>query len=226
MANMVLEILKSSIGFLTTLPIKGDVEILRRNLWIFPFVGLFLGFLISIPAFFGFGILCLLFYIAFEGINHIDGLADFGDAFFAPKDKKRKAMKDLQMGAGGVTFLCVYFIVLYHSLLHVNAFEIVLSQIFAKFSMLLLLTTSKPSWDGMGAYFMEFAGKKDLIIGAIPLTLAFIKFESLIALFIIIFITLCLKYYAQSRFGGVSGDVIGTANCITFASTLLILSLN
>ncbi|MEM3139679.1 MAG: adenosylcobinamide-GDP ribazoletransferase [Archaeoglobaceae archaeon] len=225
MANTALEILKSSLGFLTTLPLKGDIDVLRRNLWIFPFIGLFLGFLISIPAFFDFGVLCIILYVAFEGINHIDGLADFGDAFFAPRDKKLKALKDLQTGAGGVAFLCIYFIVLYHSFLHVNALEIVLSQTFAKFSMLMLLTTSKPSWDGMGAYFMEFASKKDLLIGAIPLTLALLKFESLIGLAFAIFITLCLKYYAQSRFGGISGDVIGTANCLTFASTLLILCL-
>ncbi|MEM0215409.1 MAG: adenosylcobinamide-GDP ribazoletransferase [Archaeoglobaceae archaeon] len=226
MANTGLEILKSSLGFLTTLPVGGDVEVLRRNLWIFPFVGFFLGFLISIPAFFGLGLLCLLLYLALEGINHVDGLADFGDAFFAPKDKKLKALKDIQLGAGGVAFLCVYFIVLYHSFLSVTAFDIVISQITAKFSMLLLLTTSKPSWEGMGAYFMEFATKRDLIIGSIPLILVIINIESLIAAISTIFMIFCLKKYAHSRFGGINGDVIGSANCIAFASMLGILSLN
>lgn len=226
MVNTGLEILKSSLGFLTTLPVRGDVEILRRNLWIFPFIGLLLGFLISIPVFFGFGLLCLLLYLALEGINHVDGLADFGDAFFAPKDKKIKALKDTQLGAGGVAFLCVYFIVLYHTFLNVNAFEIVISQITAKFSMLLLLTTSKPSWDGMGAYFMEFARKRDLTIGAIPLVLVFLNIETLIATILTIFIIIFLKKYAHSRFGGINGDIIGSANCIAFASMLVILSLN
>ncbi|MCS7135418.1 MAG: adenosylcobinamide-GDP ribazoletransferase [Archaeoglobaceae archaeon] len=225
MASTGLEILKSSIGFLTTLPVKGDVEVLRRNLWIFPFVGLFLGFLISIPAFFGLGVLCIILYIALEGINHVDGLADFGDAFFAPRERKIVAIKDLQTGVGGVVFLCIYFIVLYHSFLRVGVFEIFISQILAKFSMLFLLTTSKAPWDGMGAYFMEFANKKDLIIGAIPLSLVFLALESLIALIFALFITVCLKYYSNSRFGGVNGDVIGAANCITFASALLLFSL-
>lgn len=224
MANTGLEILKSSLGFLTTLPVGGNVDVLRRNLWVFPFIGLFLGILISIPAFFGLGLLCLFLYLALEGINHVDGLADFGDAFFAPRDKKMKALKDVQLGAGGVAFLCVYFIVLYHTFLIVTPFDIVISQIVAKFSMLLLLTTSKPSWEGMGAYFMEFAGKRDLIIGAIPLALAILKLESLIATIFTIFIIICLKKYAHSRFGGVSGDVIGSANCIAFASMLVLLS--
>ncbi|TDA28786.1 MAG: adenosylcobinamide-GDP ribazoletransferase [Archaeoglobi archaeon] len=226
MGNTALEILKSSIGFLTTLPVKGDVDVLRRNLWIFPYIGLILGTLISIPAFFGFGVLCLILYIALEGINHVDGLADFGDAFFAPKNKKREAMKDVQTGAGGVAFLCIYFIVLYHSFLLVKAFEIVISQVFAKYSMLLLLTTSKPSWNGMGAYFMEFARKRDFLAGAIPLTIAVLEPKSLFALAFAVFITLCLKYYSRSRFGGVSGDVVGAANCLVFASCLLILSLH
>jgi adenosylcobinamide-GDP ribazoletransferase len=226
MGNTALEILKSSMGFLTTLPVKGDVEALRRNLWIFPYIGLLLGILISIPAMIGLGILCLILYIALEGINHVDGLADFGDAFFAPKDKKMQAMKDVQTGAGGLAFLCIYFLVLYHSFLQVSAFEIAISQVFAKFSMLLLLKTSKPSWEGMAAYFMEFARKRDLFIGAIPLTLAVLEPKSLFALTFAVFITLCLKYYSSSRFGGVSGDVIGAANCLAFAATLLFLSLD
>ncbi len=225
MGNTALEILKSSIGFLTTLPVKGDVEVLRRNLWIFPYIGLLLGILISIPALIGLGILCLVLYIALEGINHVDGLADFGDAFFAPKDKKIQAMKDVQTGAGGLAFLCIYFVLLYHGFLHVGVLEIVISQVLAKFSMLLLLTTSKPSWEGMAAYFMEFARKRDVLFGAIPLTLAVLEPKSLFALAFTVFITFCLRYYSNSRFGGVSGDVIGAANCLAFASSLLILSL-
>lgn len=224
MANTALEVLKSSLGFLTTLPVKGDVDLLRRNLWIFPFVGLFLGFLISVPAFFGIGILCLILYVALEGINHIDGLADLGDAFFAPKDKKLKALKDLQTGAGGVAFLCVYFVVLYHSFLHVNVLEIMLSQILAKFSMLILLTTSKPSWEGMGAYFMEFARKRDLIIGSIPLALVLFELIAIVAMILVLSVTYILRSYAHSRFGGVNGDVIGASNCISFASSLFLLS--
>jgi len=226
MGSTALEILKSSIGFLTTLPVKGDIEVLRRNLWIFPYTGLILGALISIPALIGLGILCLILYIALEGINHVDGLADFGDAFFAPKDKKRQAMKDVQTGTGGLAFLCIYFVLLYHGFLHVDTFEILISQIFAKFSMLLLLTTSKPSWEGMAAYFMEFARKRDMLFGAIPLTLAVLEPKSLVALAFALLITFCLKYYSNSRFGGVSGDIIGAANCLAFASTLLFLSLD
>lgn len=124
-----------------------------------------------------------------------------------------------------MTFLSVYFLILYHSLLHASALEIVLSQTFAKFSMLLMLTTSKPSYEGMGAYFMEFAKKRDLAIGAIPLILTLHQPVAFIPLTFSVFITLCLELYANSRLGGVSGDVIGASNCLTFASSLLVFSL-
>lgn len=223
--NMVLEILKSSIAFLTTLPLKGDTDVLRRNLWIFPFTGIFIGFIISIPSFFSLWIFCLLLYIAIEGINHIDGLADFGDSFFAPQEKKIIALKDVNIGAGGASFLIFYFIILYYAFQRVDPFEIIFSQLIAKFSMLILLTTSKPAWKGMGAYMMRFARKKDLVIGTLSFSFSIIEPSLLISLILVIPIVLSIREYSERNFGGVSGDIIGACNCISFATTLLFCSL-
>ncbi len=225
MANMALETLKSSLGFLTTLPIRGDIEALRRNLWIFPFVGIFTGSFVSVPAIFGFWILCILFYVAIEGINHIDGLADFGDAFFAPEDRKKIALKDLNLGTGGAVFISIYFLFLFYSFQRVGVLEIIASQVFAKFSMLLLLVTSKPAWEGMAKFMMEFAKKRDVAIGAIPLLIAFIKLSTLVSLFFAILVSFLVRKYAEKKFGGVNGDTIGACNCITFANSLLICSI-
>ncbi|MEM2345521.1 MAG: adenosylcobinamide-GDP ribazoletransferase [Archaeoglobaceae archaeon] len=225
MANTALEILKSSIGFLTTIPLKGEIEVLRRNLWIFSFIGAFLGFLISIPAIFNLSFLCIIFYVAFEGINHIDGLADFGDAFFAPESKKKTALKDTQIGAGGVTFLSLYFLILFYSFPKVGFIDIIFAQITAKYSMLILLVTSKPAWEGMGAFMMEFARKKDLAIGFLPLFISVLSPEYLISLLFSILLVFWMQRYAEARFGGISGDILGAANCLTFASTLVLNSL-
>ncbi|MEM4523774.1 MAG: adenosylcobinamide-GDP ribazoletransferase [Archaeoglobaceae archaeon] len=225
MASMALKILKSSLSFLTTLPLKGEIDVLRRNLWIFPFTGAIIGFLISIPSFFNLWIICLILYIAIEGINHVDGLADFGDAFFAPKDKKASALKDVKVGAGGVTFLCLYFLILYYSFQKVYMLEIIFAQILAKFSMLILLTTSKPAWEGLGAYMMQFARKRDLLIGSIPLILILFNPLFIIPTLLAISITVAVRIYAERIFGGMSGDVIGACNCISFSAVLLFFSL-
>lgn len=221
---MALEILRSSLGFLTTLPVKGDIEVLRRNLWVFPFTGIIIGAFISIPAIFGLGILCVLFYVAIEGVNHVDGLADFGDALFAPEDRKKIALKDLSIGTGGVVFLCIYFLLLFYSFQSVGAFEIIAAQVFAKFSMLLLLVTSKPAWQGMASFMMEFARKKDLALGALPLSIVFLKPSTIIPLLFVILISVLIKRYAEKKFNGVNGDVVGACNCVAFASSLLICS--
>uniref|UniRef100_A0A7J3THU8 Uncharacterized protein n=1 Tax=Geoglobus ahangari TaxID=113653 RepID=A0A7J3THU8_9EURY len=39
----------------------------------------------------GFGFLIVVIYVAVEGINHIDGLADFFDSFFASRKQKDKS---------------------------------------------------------------------------------------------------------------------------------------
>lgn len=224
MVSTALEILKSSIGFLTALPVKGDIEVLRRNLWIFPFVGIFIGSIIAIPALLGLWILCILFYVAVEGVNHLDGLADFGDAFFAPENRKKIALKDVNIGTGGVVFICVYFLLLFYSFQKLEVLEIISAQILAKFSMLLLLVTSKPAWQGMGAFMMEFAKKRDLAIGAFPLMIVFLKLSTLVSLFFTVLISILMRNYAERKFGGVSGDIIGACNCVSFATSLFLCS--
>lgn len=220
-----------SISFLTTLPVKGDVEKLRRNLWIFTYTAIFIGLVIAIPDFIRWyaGIdlrfLAVVLYVAIEGINHIDGLIDFGDALFAPENRKREALKDVNTGAGGIAMAVIYFLLLYHILQLSDAFQIIFSQIVAKFSMLLLMVISKPCWEGMGSYMMEFAGYRDLILASPPLFIAgyLAGVNSVFAFVLTLVVVLMLKSYSEKKFGGVSGDIIGAANCITFVSSLILL---
>jgi len=225
--------LGSSIAFLTTIPIKGGVEKLRRNLWTFTYTAVLIGLIVSIPDFLrqyiGLDIrfLAVALYIAVEGINHIDGLIDFGDSLFAPESRKKEALKDTNTGAGGIAIAILYLILLYHSLQFSSAMQIIFAQIAAKFSMLLLMVTSKPSWEGMASYMMEFAGLKDLLIALPPLIVAgyLVGLNSLYAIAVTILVVLILKGYSEKKFGGINGDIIGSANCIAFLFSLLTLSL-
>ncbi len=223
--------LAGALGFFSTLPVGRDersFEALRRNLWILPVVGLILGSLISVSivllgrlAFLG-----ILFYLAIEGINHVDALADFGDALFAPKDRKLKALKDLNTGVGGTVAVSVYVFTLMWSFRTVVPLAVVDAQMMAKFGMLLLLTTTSPIWEGMGAYMMEFAGFRDLCVGGtiVAVTTALLsKFDPSVVLSNVMAVVVCVLYrfYVVRTFGGVNGDLIGALNCIAFATTLL-----
>lgn len=220
-----------SISFLTTLPFKGDVEKLRRNLWTFTYTAIFIGLVIAVPDFvrryagIDLRFLAVVLYVAIEGINHIDGLIDFGDALFAPENRKREALKDTNTGVGGIATATIYFLLLYHILQLSDAFQIIFSQTVAKFSMLLLMVISKPCWEGMGSYMMEFAGYRDLILAVPPLLVVgyMAGMNSVFAFILALAVVLMLRSYSEKKFGGVSGDIIGATNCITFVSSLILL---
>ena len=231
-------------GFFSTLPIGRDAEsfeALRRNLWILPIVGIILGFIIAIPtlalATFAKKItfVAVLIYLAVEGINHVDGLADFGDALFAPKDRKLKALKDLKTGVGGTVTICVYLFALMQAFMSLESNKIVIaivnSQMMAKFGMLLMLTTTKPIWSGMGSCMMEFASRRDLGAGfaiVILFTLACLTIYPKIVWVNVGVFLLCLLYrsYVVRTFGGVNGDIIGALNCLAFAFSLILFCLS
>ncbi|WP_456468021.1 adenosylcobinamide-GDP ribazoletransferase [Archaeoglobus sp.] len=225
--------ISSSIAFLTPIPVKGDVEKLRRNLWVFTYTAVIIGLIIAIPDFvrqhLGVDIrfLAIAFYIAAEGINHIDGLIDFGDAIFAPESRKREALKDTNTGAGGIAVAIIYFILLYHALQNVDAVQVIFSQIAAKYSMLLIMAASRPCWEGMASYMMEFAGLRDLIFALPPVAVAgyLAGVKAACALFFAILLVFAVKRYSDTKFGGINGDVIGATNCLTFLSSLLIFTL-
>jgi len=224
-----IEAVRASVSFLTTIPLGGDVEDLRKNLWLFPYTAILISLIISIPYlirdYVDVMFLAVVFYLAVEGINHVDGLADFGDALFAPEGKKRDAIKDLNTGTGGVAVVVIYFLMLYSLLLQSGLWEIMLSQVLAKYSMLLLMFTSKPSWEGLGSYFMEGISFRDILIGSFPAVLLCYKIGvvSAFAVAIALALVLSLKIYSEKHFGGINGDVIGSANCLTFVASLAVL---
>lgn len=224
-----IEAIRASISFLTTIPLGGDIEKLRKNLWLFPYTAVLVSLVVSIPYlirdFVDVRFLAVVLYLAVEGINHVDGLADFGDALFAPKSKKRDAIKDLNTGTGGVAVVVIYFVMLYSLLSQSGLWEILLSQVLAKYSMLLLMFTSRPGWEGMASYFMEKISIRDVLIGALPVVLVCYKIgaESVVAVTFVFVAVVFLKRYSEKHFGGINGDVIGSANCLAFVTSLALL---
>jgi len=222
--------LLGSMGFLTTIPVGNDeksFESFRRNLWVMPITGTIIGVVVALfyallrAA--GLQYLTVVVYILVEGINHVDGLSDFGDALFAPKDRRLKALKDERKGTGGVLLTALYvslLTVLFSRNLNVGM--IVLSQAAAKLCMLTLLTTAKPLWPGMASYMMEHARLKDLAFGLIAIALLS-AYLNLITQFLILLTAICLYRYAVLRsFGGVNGDIIGASNCLIFLLGVII----
>ena len=221
-----------SLGFLTTLPFGRDresFEAFLRNLWIMPLTGAFAGFIIwllsSFLKEFGLESLVFLSYLVVEGINHVDGLSDFFDSFFA-RDKIR-ALKDAKIGVGGLVAVSSYVIILYTYLPKADLIQLILAQSFAKASMLLLLLRNDAAWEGIASVFKENVRRRDYAGLIVPFLFLFVSlnWNHLLAIFVFLIVTFSIESYSKKHFGGISGDLLGAANCLTFALVIVCLQL-
>lgn len=109
-----------TIQFLTRLPINIPVDFndenIRKSTFFFPFVGILLGAIASLPyILFGkenmeiASLLIVILMIFLTGGLHLDGLSDTVDGFFSNKKKKDvlEIMKDSRIGAFGVLSLII-----------------------------------------------------------------------------------------------------------------------
>ena len=200
------------------------------RVYVFPLVGASLGLIIAAAAFLAslalpahlVAIVVIMAIYKLCGINHIDGLADFGDGVIAhgPVENKIKAMKDVNTGTGGVVFIVVMLLAAYACLADMPAkllpLALLVAEVSAKQSMIAFAAFSRSLQKGFGAdHDRERTGKRGFLIGLVisaaicvaalgPLGLAMLAFSQAAAL--------CLVWVAKRNFGGATGDGIGASN--------------
>jgi adenosylcobinamide-GDP ribazoletransferase len=226
--------MKNLLPFLTRVPLKGDFEKAREELWSLPLLAIVTSFLPCSIIYFKvplFNVLSLLALYWIIGLLHLDGLADFADGIMVKGDKERKikALKDVNIGIAGVFVVVMVLLLQVYSLSIVPFYALFLAELNSKFAMLLALATRKPLGKGLGRYFMEKMNKKQLLVGAVIyvslLLIVFFfdstAFLSLLAIpFVLYLITLSLN-----NFGGLNGDCIGAIAELTRTFTLLVFAL-
>ena len=233
--------ISSVFSFLTIIPSNNtDLGTVAKYMHVFPIIGIGIGLLI---ASIGFGlsffleplIVALLVVVSIAvitGIHHTDGLADFADGLMTrgTKEKKRNAMKDLSTGSAGIVSVVLYIVGAIIALSLTTGYElfqaILLSEILAKFSMVLMAGIGKSAAVGSNSPFMQIMKDKRRlavagVITIIPLvviggTTGLILFGASIG------ITLFLIGLSTRSFGGITGDVLGATNELTRLSSLLI----
>jgi len=233
--------ISSVFSFLTIIPSNNtDLETVARYMHVFPIIGIGIGLLI---ASIGFGLsyfleplIVALLVVAsiaiITGIHHTDGLADFADGLMTrgTKEKKRQAMKDLSTGSAGIVSVVLSIVGVIIALSLTTGYElfqaILLSEILAKFSMVLMASIGKSAAAGSNSPFMQIMKDKRRlavagVITIIPLvviggTTGLILFGASIG------VTLFLIGLSTRSFGGITGDVMGAANELTRLSSLLI----
>jgi len=166
------------------------------------------------------------------GIHHTDGLADFADGLMTKGTKKKKlqAMKDLTTGSAGIFSIVLYIVGIILALSLMQGYglfiAILLSEILAKFSMVLQASFGRSATEGSNTVFVQIMkDKKRLIIAGIITIIPLLVLGGTIGLIVFatgITLTLFLLALSTRSFGGISGDVLGATNELTRLSSLLI----
>lgn len=231
----------SVFSFLTIIPIgNSNLETIAKYMYIFPVVGIVIGLIIGSI---GFGlslfldplIVSLLVVTSFAiltGIHHTDGLADFADGLMVKgtKEKKLAAMKDLSTGSAGMVTIVLHIVGLLIVISLSTGYElflaILLSEILAKFSMVLMASIGKSASLGSNSPFVEMMKNKNkLLVAAIITLIPMILLGGSTGLLVFgigITLTIFLVILSTRSFGGITGDVFGATNELTRLASLLI----
>jgi len=238
--------LKNSVAFLTILPVGMDKDGLSKAaayMPIFPLIDAAVGFLVGvvvwglefvfprlIAATIGLGLLLLL-----NGVQHFDGLLDFGDGvmFHGNRAGKLRVMRDPTTGAGG---FALGFIVLSTAILGIATLPlgfiivgVIVAETAASFSIVFLTSISKPAHRGMGSIFVDaMHNRRGLQIGVSLVVLLAISLLSLRLIGLVVaagaIVTAAIMAQISSRhFGGITGDVMGATNEISRVISLLLI---
>ena len=231
----------SVFSFLTILPTSNStLDDIAKYMYLFPIVGIIIGILVGS---FGFGLSFLLdpIIVSFlvvvsiailTGIHHADGLADFADGLMVKgnKQKKLNAMKDLSTGSAGVVAIVLYLIGLVIAISLTTGFDlfkaILISEILAKFSMVLMASLGNSASLGSNSPFMKIMkDKKKLMVAflimIIPVAILG-ETTGLVMLGVTFIVTLIILVISNRSFGGITGDVLGSTNELTRLASLMV----
>ncbi|MDI6888172.1 MAG: adenosylcobinamide-GDP ribazoletransferase [Methanocellales archaeon] len=225
----VLSAIKAGIGFLTTVPVGIDMDGVRKlskHAYLFPFIGAFIGLTVGgvglilqrLPTHLCSALIIVALY-CITGLNHLDGLADFGDGLLAYgiSEEKIRVMHDPSVGVGGMFFVIMSLLILFSVITTIGKnilFAILVAEISAKQSML-TATFGKSMHKGLGSMFIENVHRHDFLIGLIfsmSVCWYVLDVSGVVALFSALLSALVIVHIANRNFGGVNGDVLGAIN--------------
>ena len=224
--------LKSGFGWLSTIPVgisMEGIEALMRHVYVFPLVGLALGAILGAAGYIAgqalpanlVAVVVIVVIYKLCGINHIDGLADFGDGVIAhgSQEKKVQAMKDVSLGTGGGVFITVILLAAFAVISDIPQkllpLALLVAEVSAKEAMICFAAFSVSLQKGFGQIMIERTGMRQFLIGLIIsaiICVAALGLLGLAALLVAQAAALYMVLVAKRNFGGATGDGIGATN--------------
>ena len=230
-----------ALQFLTVLPVKITSRIKKedfgKSLIYFPVIGLLIGLalslggklLSSLPNLAMSAIIVAL-WAGITGGIHLDGLADTCDGFYGqkPKEERLKIMRDSRigvMGTAGVVFILLFKFTLISGIPRDFLWKaLIMAPVFARWAQAFSCRIADYARkEGKAKHFIEYAGKKEILVGAAFTSVLFIFLMGIkggiLFFFSLLSVYLFVKY-ARRKIGGMTGDTIGAVNEIAEALVL------
>jgi adenosylcobinamide-GDP ribazoletransferase len=223
--------------FFTRIPInknlKCEKENFRRGSIFFPLVGLFLGFSQWLVYYFSIkvfsasitAVFVVMISIMLTGANHVDGLGDTCDGFFAfkggGKEKIIEIMKDSRVGT--FSSIAIVFDMLIRYAAVSTAIEknipliIIAAPVISKFSVVFICFIGKcAKKTGSGNIFIGNIDLKRMAITTLFTFVFIFKFTgikyALILMVSSLIFTILFNKYSESKIDGLTGDILGANN--------------
>lgn len=241
MKNMV-ECLFVTIGMFTKIPtpqIEWNKKNMRYVFVFFPFIGIIIGvleylwFLIyqnnSIDKLL-YSIVAAILPVIITGGIHVDGFVDSCDAFFSygNKEKKIEILSDPNVGAFGVIYLIIYFLIVLGCFSQISETEIIWFTFTIPFVMsrtvggLMMKLEKSAKSSGLMVVFKNSDEKDKTILFLfvwlvlVLLSAGYLSYRYMIFCIIgIVLFVVIFRRYAYRNIGGFTGDLIGFSVTVT-----------
>ncbi|HYB58734.1 MAG TPA: adenosylcobinamide-GDP ribazoletransferase [Candidatus Acidoferrales bacterium] len=240
-------VIRAGFGFLTTIPLgfnQEDLESLARSMWVYVLVGAAIGLLVGVISYalsltpnindmVRAGLTLIALY-AITGFIHLDGLADVGDGLLkhGTVQERLRVIKDPNIGVGGIAFCIIAFLLLFSVLTSIKSAALIAALIAAeaaaKLSMVGVASFGKATHKGLGSLFSEKSGPLTFVAGlvlAVAIVVLCLGIKGILVLLPPIAVSFGLVKLANTAFGGINGDVIGSSNELGRLTALIVISL-
>ena len=246
---------RMALQFLTIFPVgsvpgngsEQDKKTIGLSLLYYPLVGLLLGFVLAVFAWFVQSVLSiyslqifllaalvLALWVILTGALHLDGLADCADAWMGGLGSKQRTlalMKDPTSGPIAVTvvvlLLLIKFACLVALLAHASLWLLLLAPFVARLAVLvLMLTTPYVRPQGLGEILSQHCPRQEakIVVAIAAVVFLFMNFSNALpVLLLTVLALLVLRMMMMSRLKGCTGDTLGATVEIIEVVSLMIL---
>jgi len=235
--NQHLNALRTALQFLTIFPVgrltSQEQSTTGLSLLYYPLVGLLLGFVLAVFAWFAQSALniysvqlfllaglVLALWVMLTGALHLDGLADCADAWMGGLGNKQRTlalMKDPTSGPIAVTVMVLSLLLKFTALLallqYASLWMLLIAPFVARLSVLvLLLVTPYVRPQGLGEVLSKHFPRQEakVVVAVAVILFLFLNFSGAVSVLVMVAVTLVLlRTMMMSRLKGCTGDTLG-----------------